>query len=200
MEDARESHLVSKRLTRWAAQRFLRFTGWKSEGNGPAARKFVLIAAPHTTNWDLIYMLAIAWDLDVDISWMGKHTIFRWPFGGLMKYLGGIPVRRNARKNAVEQMTAVFANRSTLALTVPAEGTRSYVPHWKSGFYHIARAANVPIVLGFLDYSRKLGGFGPEVIPTGNVSEDMDEIRAFYTASMAKYPEAFGDVRLKEEM
>lgn len=200
MEDARESHLVSNRLTRWAAQRFLRFTGWKSEGNGPAARKFVLIAAPHTTNWDLIYMLAIAWDLDVDISWMGKHTIFRWPFGGLMKYLGGIPVRRNARKNAVEQMTAVFANRSTLALTVPAEGTRSYVPHWKSGFYHIARAAKVPIVLGFLDYSRKLGGFGPEVIPTGNVSEDMDEIRAFYTASMAKYPEAFGDVRLKEEM
>ena len=103
MEDARESHLVSNRLTRWAAQRFLRFTGWKSEGNGPAARKFVLIAAPHTTNWDLIYMLAIAWDLDVDISWMGKHAIFRWPFGGLMKYLGGIPVRRNARKNAVDR-------------------------------------------------------------------------------------------------
>lgn len=178
----------------------LRSSGWEAEGQKPSAKKFVLIAAPHTSNWDLFYLLALAWRLDVKISWMGKHTLFRWPMGRVMRALGGIPVRRSRNANLVEQMADAFAGTGSLFLTVPAEGTRSYVPYWKSGFYHIARTAQVPIVLGYLDYARKRGGFGPELIPTGNVREDMDEVRAFYAGVTGKYPENFGEIRLKEEM
>ena len=97
-------------------------------------------------------------------------------------------------------MARVIEDADQIALTVPAEGTRGYTPHWKSGFYHIARSARVPIVLGYLDYARRRGGFGPELIPTGDVRQDMDEIRAFYADKQGRYPELAGDVRLKEEM
>jgi 1-acyl-sn-glycerol-3-phosphate acyltransferase len=184
---------------KFLASLFLRSSGWEAEGDRPAAKKYVLIAAPHTSNWDLFYVLALAWLLRVKISWMGKHTLFRGPMGTVMRALGGIPVRRSRSGNMVEQMADSFAGAGSLVLIVPAEGTRSYVPHWKSGFYHIARRAQVPIVLGYLDYARKRGGFGPELIPTGNVREDMDEIRAFYADVTGKYPEKFGEIRLKEE-
>jgi 1-acyl-sn-glycerol-3-phosphate acyltransferase len=138
--------------------------------------------------------------MNVRVSWMGKESLFRGPMGTVMRGAGGIPVQRSRSSNLVDQMTRAFATSSSLVLTVPAEGTRSYVAHWKSGFYHIARAAGVPIVLGYLDYARRRGGFGPELIPTGNVREDMDEVRAFYTGISGKYPERFGEIRLKEEM
>lgn len=170
------------------------------EGEIPAASKYVLIAAPHTTNWDLFYFLAIAQVMRVRVSWMGKQSLFRGPMGTIMRALGGIPIRRDRRGNMVDQMAEAFASRDSLVLTVPAEGTRSYVAHWKSGFYQIALAAGVPIVLGYLDYERKCGGLGPEVIPTGDVREDMNEIRDFYSNIRGKYPEKFGAVRLKEEM
>jgi 1-acyl-sn-glycerol-3-phosphate acyltransferase len=186
-------------VLRLLASLFLRVSGWEAEGERPAARKYVLIAAPHTSNWDLAFLLAFAWVLGVKISWMGKHTLFRGPMGAVMRALGGIPVRRSRSENLVDQMADAFARAGSLVLTVPAEGTRSYVPHWKSGFYHIARRARVPIVLGYLDYARKRGGFGPELIPTGNVREDMDEVRAFYAGVAAKHPENFGEIRLKEE-
>ena len=182
------------------ASLFLRLSGWEAEGEKPSAKKYVLIAAPHTSNWDLFYVLALAWMLGVKISWMGKHTLFRGPMGSVMRALGGVPVRRERSGNLVDQMADAFAGAGSLVLTVPAEGTRGYVPYWKSGFYHIARKAQVPIVLGYLDYARNRGGFGPELIPTGNVREDMDEIRAFYADVAGKHPESFGEIRLKEEM
>ncbi len=182
------------------AKLFLRITGWRSEGGLPVERKFVLIAAPHTSNWDLAYLLALAETYDVRVSWMGKHTLFRGPLGWLMRAVGGIPVRRDRRNSLVKQMAEEFRRRDELILTVPAEGTRGYTPHWKSGFYAIAREANVPIVMGFLDYERKVGGFGPALIPTGDIRADMDEFRAFYSAGQARYPDLFGEVRLKEEM
>jgi 1-acyl-sn-glycerol-3-phosphate acyltransferase len=187
-------------LLRLLAVAFLRATGWKPEGQRPAARRYVLIAAPHTSNWDLAYLLALATVFDVKVCWMGKHQLFRGPMGPVMRRLGGIPVRRDRRGDLVQQMAEVIRRSDAIALTVPAEGTRGYVPYWKSGFYHIARAAQVPIVLGYLDYARKRGGFGPELVPTGNVSEDMDEIRAFYADKQGLYPHQFGAVRLKEEM
>jgi 1-acyl-sn-glycerol-3-phosphate acyltransferase len=179
---------------------FLRANGWKAEGERPAASKYVLIAAPHTTNWDLFYFLAIARVMNVRVSWMGKKSLFRGPMGTVMRSLGGIPVRRDRSCNLVDQMAEAFDSSNSLVLTVPAEGTRGYVAHWKSGFYQIALAANVPIVLGYLDYERKRGGLGPELIPTGDIREDMNEIRAFYAKVRGKYPERFGAVRLKEEM
>jgi 1-acyl-sn-glycerol-3-phosphate acyltransferase len=179
---------------------FLRANGWKAEGEKPTATKYVLIAAPHTTNWDLFYFLAIAQVMKVRVSWMGKQSLFRGPMGTVMRRVGGIPIRRDQRGNMVDQMAKAFADSDSLVLTVPAEGTRRYVAHWKSGFYQIALAAQVPIVLGYLDYDRKRGGLGPELYPTGDVREDMNEIREFYAGVRGKYPERFGAVRLKEEM
>ena len=187
-------------MKRLLAKGFLRLTGWTSGGRRPASRRYVLIAAPHTSNWDLAYLLAFSAVFGVKIRWMGKHQLFRGPMGGVMRWLGGVPVRRDRKNDLVQQMAEVIRENDVIALTVPAEGTRGYVPHWRSGFYHIARAAQVPIVLGYLDYARKQGGFGPEIVPTGNIRDDMDEIRAFYADKQGLHPELFGEVRLKEEM
>ncbi len=182
------------------ARLFLWLSGWETEGSRPQENRFVLIAAPHTSNWDLPYLLALATLFDIKISWMGKHVLFRPPIGWLMRRLGGIPIVRHRRGNMVSQMAQAFEESESLALVVPAEGTRKYVAHWKSGFYHIARTARVPIVLGYLDYARRRGGFGPALHPTGDIRSDMDEIRDFYSDKIGKYPDLFGDVRLKEEM
>jgi 1-acyl-sn-glycerol-3-phosphate acyltransferase len=182
------------------AKLFVRLNGWETEGERPTAEQFVLIAAPHTSNWDLPYMLAFAGAYDLDVSWMAKHTLFVPPMGWIFGALGGIAVKRDRARNMVDQMADQFRERERLILVVPAEGTRGYVPHWKSGFYHIAQAAGVPIVPSFLDYKRKVGGFGPALSPTGDISGDMDVLRRFYANRMAKYPDKFGEVRLKEEM
>ena len=181
------------------ARLLLALTGWKSQGERPAARRFVLIAAPHTSNWDLLYFLAFSAVFGVKPSFMAKHTLFRWPMGPVMRLLGGIPIRRYRRENVVDQMAETLRESEDLALTVPAEGTRSYSDHWKSGFYHIARKAEVPIVLSFLDYERKIGGFGPEIVPTGDIRADMKVIRDFYDGKKGRFPEKFSPVRLPEE-
>jgi len=186
-------------MMRMLAEAFLRLTGWKSEGSEPQAKKFVLLAAPHTSNWDLAYLLAIAVRFDVTPHWMGKHTLFRGPMGWLMRRLGGIPIRRHLRENVVEQMTRAFEEHDEFCLTIPPEGTRGRAPHWKSGFYHIARSADVPIVFGYLDYASKRGGLGPEFRPTGDLKADMDVIRAFYAGIRGKHPEDAGEIRLQEE-
>ncbi len=186
-------------MAKWIAGTFLRLTGWRIEGVKPTVQRFVLVAAPHTSNWDLPYMLALSVMCDIKLSWMGKHTLFRPPLGWLLTRLGGIPVVRHRAANLVGQLVRRFKEGESFALVVPAEGTRGRAPHWKSGFYHIARAADVPVLLGFLDYSRKRGGFGPALELTGDVTTDMDEIRSFYADKVGRYPESFGEVRLKEE-
>lgn len=162
---------------------------WRSAGMPPENRKFVLIAAPHTSNWDFFFTLLVAFDLKINIYWMGKDTLFRKPFNGLMKWLGGIPVDRRTSHNLVEQSIEQFRRRDDLTLLVPPSGTRSKVVHWKTGFYHIAHGAGVPVVLGFLDYKHKKGGIGPLLYPSGNLEKDMKTITMFYTAITAKYPE-----------
>jgi 1-acyl-sn-glycerol-3-phosphate acyltransferase len=181
------------------ARAWLRATGWGPEGERPAAARFVLIAAPHTSNWDLVHLLALAEVYGLRVSWMGKHTLFRPPAGWLFRALGGISIRREERADRVAAMAREFAAREHFALVVPSEATRSWAPYWKSGFYHIARRAEVPIVMGFLDYGRRRGGFGPALVASGDVKRDMDVIRAFYADKVAKYPEHFGPVRLREE-
>ncbi len=118
----------------------------------------------------------------------------------VMRWVGGIPIHRDRRENRVAQMAELLRTTPDLALVVPAEGTRGYVPYWKSGFYRIALQAQVPIVMGYLDFARRRGGFGPELICTGDTVRDMDEVRAFYADMVGKYPEKFGEIRLKEEM
>jgi 1-acyl-sn-glycerol-3-phosphate acyltransferase len=186
-------------MLRLLARLFLFATRWKPEGAPPDVPKYVLIAAPHTTNWDLAFLLAFAEFYRIRISFMMKHTLFRGPFGPLFRSLGGIPIRRHERANLVGQMVEAFAASDRLALVVPAEGTCSRVDVWKSGFYHIARQAGVPIVLGYLDYRRRRGGFGPALAPTDRVREDMDAIRKFYADKTGRHPELFGEIRLREE-
>jgi 1-acyl-sn-glycerol-3-phosphate acyltransferase len=159
----------------------------------------VLIAAPRTSNWDLAYLLALAEAFDLHVSWLGKHTLFRPPLGFVMRRVGGIPVVRHQRGQLVAEAAKLFSEREELALVVPAEGTRGRAEYWKSGFYHIARSAGVPIVCGYLDYARRRGGFGLTLNATGDVGADMDRIRAFYADKVGRYPEKFGPVRLREE-
>lgn len=159
----------------------------------------MLIAAPHTSNWDLPHMLACAWVLGIRPSWMGKRELFRFPFGGLMRWLGGVPVDRSRRTSLVQQVAARFAAVDALYLVVPPSGTRSRAPRWKSGFYHIARSASVPVVCAYLDYGRGVAGIGPVLVPSGDIPADMDRIRAFYTPIRGRYPELTTPMRLPEE-
>ncbi|HIF91741.1 MAG: 1-acyl-sn-glycerol-3-phosphate acyltransferase [Myxococcales bacterium] len=186
-------------VRRLLARILIAVTGWKPDGVRPEPKKFVLIAAPHTTNWDFIYLIAFAALFEIEISWMGKHTLFRWPFGFFARALGGVPVHRNRSEKMVTAMARTFDEHEELGLVVPAEGTRGYVEYWKSGFYHIAMTARVPIVMSYLDYTQKMGGFGPAFFPAGDPRQDMDTIRAFYEGRQGKHPELFGQIRLREE-
>lgn len=186
--------------TRRLLGRFVSFlTGWKAEGEKPDATHYVMIAAPHTSNWDLFFLLSLAWSKGVPVSWLGKHQLFRWPVAGILKALGGLPVRRDRRNDLVAQVAELFAERDELVVVVAPEGTRRRVEFWKSGFYRIATAADVPIYFGYLDFARKTGGFGNSMKPTGEVGDDMDVIRSFYADKLGKHPEWFGPVCLKEE-
>jgi 1-acyl-sn-glycerol-3-phosphate acyltransferase len=170
--------------------------GWKVEGEPPRDAKCVLVAAPHTSNWDGFYMLAVAWAMGMRVSWMGKHTLFAGVRGPILKALGGIPVDRRARHDVVEQMVRKFEEADALTLAIPPEGTRKRAKHWKSGFYWIAKGAHVPIYLGYLDYARKVGGVGPALVPTEDVDADVAKLRAFYEQMQGKIPEQFGPIEL----
>lgn len=173
----------------WLSRFLLKITGWRCVGALPAEPKYVMIAAPHTSNWDLPVMLTIAFALRARVFWMGKDTLFRPPFGHLFRWLGGVPVDRRKRNNAVDQAIQLFRDNESFVLIVAPEGTRARVTHWKTGFYHIAHGAGVPIVLGFLDYRRKQGGIGPVIKASGDIAADMTEIRQFYADITGRYAE-----------
>lgn len=186
-------------IRHWLGKTWLRLFGWKLDTVWPEVDKFVFIAAPHTSSWDLPFMLATSYSMRVPISWMGKRELFKFPFGWFLRYLGGIAVDRGGRGDQVAGAIAEFNNRSDLVLAIPAEGTRKGGGRWRSGFYHIARGANVPIGMGYLDYAKKRCGIGGFVTPTGDVRADMDKIRAFYGGVRGKFPEKEGVPQLREE-
>jgi len=167
---------------------YMKLAGWKVLGELPAqAQKCVFIAAPHTSNWDLPYTLMVAFSLRLNVYWMGKASIFRFPFGPLMRWLGGISVDRSKSNNLVAASAqALQAAQGALQLIVPPEGTRSKTRYWKTGFYHIAVTAQVPIVMAYMDYGRKITGLGPMFIPTGDLEADMVKIKAFYAQFKGK--------------
>ena len=180
-------------VLRWFSIGFLKATGWKVQGQLPAnGRKSVLIAAPHTSNWDLPYTLMVAFALRLNVYWMGKQSIFKPPFRGVMLWLGGIPIQRESSNNVVEASIAAIQNADgPVQLIVPPEGTRSKARYWKTGFYYIALGANVPIVMAYMDYARKESGLGPVFEPTGNIEADMATIQAFYAPFKGKNPDQF---------
>lgn len=186
-------------LVAWLGRTLLRLAGWRIVGERPAMPKYVLITAPHTSNWDFPFLMLYGMALGIRTRWVGKHTLFRAPFGGLMRVLGGIPVRRDAAHQMVDQLVERFRESPALVLVMPPEGSRSRMPHWKSGFYFVARGAGVPIVMSFLDFSRREGGIGPMLQPGGDVAADMARLRAFYADKRGLYPEKESPVRLKQE-
>ena len=173
---------------RAASIAFMRMTGWKVEGKLPDnARRCVMIAAPHTSNWDLPYMLMVAFTLRLHVYWMGKASIFNFPFRRVMMWLGGVPVERSQSNNLVVLSAEAIRNADRpMQLVVPPEGTRSKVRYWKTGFYYIALNAKVPIVLAYMDYTKKRTGLGPAFYPTGDIEADMKTIKAFYADFQGK--------------
>jgi 1-acyl-sn-glycerol-3-phosphate acyltransferase len=172
---------------------FLKAKGWKIEGSLPeGASKCVFIAAPHTSNWDLPYTLMVAFALRLNIYWMGKQSIFTFPFGGLMRWLGGIAVNREASSNLVSASAQALVNaEGPVQLVIPPEGTRSKTRYWKTGFYYIALEANVPILMTYMDYHSKISGIGPMLHPTGDIEKDMAIVKAFYAPFKGKNAEQF---------
>ncbi len=184
---------VVNTLLRAGSRAFLRLNGWTLEGAlPPEATRSVLIAAPHTSNWDLPYTLMVAFCLRLNIYWMGKASIFRWPWGPLMRWLGGIAVDRSKSSNLVAASAAALrAADGPLQLVVPPEGTRGRTRQWKTGFYYIALEARVPIVLAYMDYERKLSGLGPVFTPSGDVEADMAAIKRFYAPFKGRRADLF---------
>ena len=163
--------------------------GWKAKGELPDVPKCVMIAAPHTSNWDYFYTLLIAFQFKIKIYTMGKKSLTQGLFGGIMKWLGIIPIDRSKTNNIVDLTIQQFNSCEKLIIIVPPSGTRNKVVYWKTGFYYIAHGAGVPICLGFMDYGRKTGGIGPLIYTTGNIDADMKKIKKFYVDINGKYPE-----------
>ena len=176
---------------RFLALMGLKLSGWQVQGDIAAVhrvQKAVLIGAPHTSNWDFIVMLAVMLACRLDVHWMGKHTLFPWPLAGFMRWLGGISIDRRQAHNTVSEMVDVFKKTQHLVVIIPPEGTRKKVERWKTGFYHIAHGAGVPIILGFLNYPAKSAGFAGEFYPTGDIESDLPKIQAFYADKIGKNP------------
>jgi 1-acyl-sn-glycerol-3-phosphate acyltransferase len=186
-------------MRHWLASKILKLFGWRAVGSLAEYPTCVVVVAPHTSNWDFPVMLMLAVALRLKVTWMGKHTLFRPPFGAIMRRLGGLPIDRSARHNMVQQAVSSFRTHDQLNLAILPEGTRKRTPYWRSGFYHIALGAQVPIALGFADYRRKVGGIGRVIMPSGDLDADMALIRDFYTGVVGKRPEQFGEVRLKPQ-
>ncbi|MGH8184252.1 MAG: lysophospholipid acyltransferase family protein [Rhodanobacteraceae bacterium] len=161
--------------------------GWRLEGTLPDVPKLVLIVAPHSSWWDGIWGLLFKVALGTDVSFMAKRELFRWPVGGLLRRLGGVPIERRAAGDVVGQMVERFRTCERLWLCIEPEGTRKAVVKWKSGFWHIAHQAGVPILPGYFDYPRKVIGLGPLFQPTGDKNADIASLRAFYAPYKGKY-------------
>ncbi|NPA92400.1 MAG: glycerol acyltransferase [Chloroflexi bacterium] len=183
-----------QRLGKWA----LKVSGWKLIDNRPPEQKYLVIGAFHTTNWDLPLALALLSALGIRPRWIGKDSLFRGPWGPLMRWLGGIPVKRGARLNFVQQMAQrIKEAEGDFVVVIAPEGTRKATDHWKTGFYYIALEAGVPIAFGFGDYPSKTCGIGDYLYPTGDTEADLEKIRAFYANVRGKHPQNHGTIRFK---
>ncbi|HEX7940128.1 MAG TPA: lysophospholipid acyltransferase family protein [Gemmatimonadaceae bacterium] len=167
-------------MSRWIGRLGLRVLGWRVTGDMPNLRKFVIIVAPHTSNWDFPVGMSAKLALGLSAIWLGKHTLFRFPFGMILRALGGIAVDRSASNDIVQQVVGEFGRRERLVLAVAPEGTRKKVERWKSGFYHIARAAGIPIIPVALDWEQRTIRILPAFDTTGNLDADIAALRRLF--------------------
>lgn len=183
-------------LLRGLARVFLRATRWQIDGEPPALKKYIALGVPHTSAWDFAYLLALGYAADVDVHWMGKHTMFARPIGPLMRWLGGIAVDRRRGARAARQVIRAFRDCEELVVFISPEGTRRRAEGWKRGFLLIARGARVPIACAYLDYRRRAGGFGPVIGPSGDDQADFEPMRQFYGRVTARHPDGVSPLRL----
>lgn len=193
MDDTFRSHKLSAKL----ARAILGALSWRVELTPLPGPKYVLIGAPHTSNLDFVFMLLLEFAAGLKLNWVGKHTAFKGPLGPLMRALGGIPVDRRTSNQFVEQMVGVFNRSERLALLIAPEGTRGRAEHWRTGFYHIAAGAGVPIVFGYIDYRQKVVGIGPSMTPSGDIDHDFAHIRDFYRSKTGRRPERQGEILIR---
>lgn len=177
----------------------MKLSGWKVTGSLPDSKKMIIIAAPHTSNWDFIFLLGAAYCFRLSINWLGKESMFPPVWGSFLKYLGGVPIDRSKSSNTVQTIADIIRDSTYFTMIIPPAGTRSKTDYWKSGFYQITLTTQIPIVCGYLDYKKKVACLGLSFVPTGNLQEDMDRIRDFYRDINGKHPENTSRIRLKEE-
>ena len=169
----------------------LKLAGWQLEGDIPNVSQIVIIAAPHTSNWDFVIGMAVVLALGLRLYWMGKHTLFRTPLAPLMYWLGGIPVNRHAARGAVNQIATEFKKRPQFILAIAPEGTRKQVTQWKTGFYYIALQASVPILPVTINYHKKAVQICPPFAPSGNIERDLPILKSYFSSEMGKKPHQF---------
>lgn len=179
-------------------QAVARYIGWQVQVEQPPPQKCVIIGAYHTSSSDLWFTLLAMAALGMKVHWVGKDTLFRAPLGGIFRGLGGIPVNRRQSTDFVERMTFLFRKKDVFRLAIMPEGTRRKVDYWKTGFYYIALAAQVPVVMGFVDYKRKVIGLGPSFNPSGDLQADLQLIREFYANITGRFPDRQGEIRIRE--
>lgn len=180
---------------RWVSGAYLRLAGWTVCGDWPSLDKAVLVAAPHTSNWDGLNMLATAGFYRVKLRWMGKKSLTQGPFGWLIKWLGCVPIDRSAANDVVRTMAEAFEAEPCMVLAIPPEGTRSATKEWKTGFYHIAHAADVPLVLSVLDYGTKTVSLAAVVRTSGDYAADLPVIQSYYANAAGKHADKFAITR-----
>ncbi len=178
---------IVRHLLRGISLALMKALGWKKSGALPELPQYVMIVAPHTSNWDFLYGAITAFALKFDVYFMAKHQLFRFPFGPLMRWLGGISIDRRQSGNTVDHTIDMFKKYERLVVAIPPEGTRSKVDNWKTGFYYIAAGAGVPVVMAFIDYGKKTAGVGPLLYPSGDIDCDMISIRNFYNGIAGRY-------------
>ena len=186
------------KVMEWIGRAVFRLMGWKIDYRLPDDPKMVIIFAPHTSNWDVIHAIPAAFVLGLRPNWLVKNNVNIWPFRRLLNWLGAVPIERNKKENKVLMIANAIRQTDEIVLGLSPEGTRSHTEYWRSGFYHIARLANVPVHFGFIDYPNKTVGAHPGFIPSGNVEADLEKIRKFYQDKIGKFPEKMGPVRFKE--
>lgn len=183
------------RLSRWVLKKL----GWTIHVDMPDIEKFVAIAAPHTSNWDFLLGLLGAKAIGLKINWLGKHSMFRWPYGWFFRMIGGTSIRRDSGQNYMQQLTDLFNRSEHLVLALAPEGTRSKTDHWKTGFHAIARAAKVPVLMAYLDYGKKQLGIGGMFHPGDDIEADFKLIREYYKDRRGKNPENESLIRVRKK-
>ncbi len=177
----------------------LKTLGWRIKADLPEFEKYVAIAAPHTSNWDFPLGIIAAKAIRLEVRWMGKHSLFYWPWGWFFRAIGGTPVHREQAHNYIRQMAELFSRSERLVLALAPEGTRGKTDHWKTGFHYIARAANVPIVMAYLDFGNKEVGIGGVLYPGENIEADFEQIRQYYEGKQGKNPEQASLIQVRQK-